>query len=336
MVTEKTLSRVSVVGAGAWGTVLANLIARTGRDVTLIARDEKTAATIEADRENARRLPGTKLADGVLVTARNNATVDAYVYAAPAQHAREHFDRLSSLVTMGASTPVVIASKGIEVTTGRFLWEVLEEVWPTARPFVLSGPTFAHDIAAGLPAAATLAGKTSELLDPVRDVFSAPAFRLYPSTDLMGVSLGGAAKNVLAIAAGVASGAGLGESARAAIIARGFAEVRRLGVALGVADETLQGLSGLGDLILTATSPASRNTALGMRIGKGASVKDALAQGTAISEGVKTATAILLRAQKNNVEMPVCSSVVDLLSEKRPLTQIVEELLRRPPSDEAG
>jgi glycerol-3-phosphate dehydrogenase (NAD(P)+) len=238
---------------------------------------------------------------------------------------------LGALKSVGpAAAALVLCSKGIERATGKMLTEVLSEVWPEASPAVLSGPSFARDVAEGLPTAVTLAAADAALGARWMATFSAPHFRPYLSDDLIGAELGGAVKNVLAIAAGAVQGRGLGDSARAALIARGFAEFTRLGVAMGAKAETMAGLSGLGDLILTATSPQSRNMSLGIELGKGRSLDAVLGEPTAVTEGVATAPAVVAMAKRAGVDMPICAAVADLVSGARGLDEIIAALLARP------
>ncbi|MBI1391343.1 MAG: NAD(P)H-dependent glycerol-3-phosphate dehydrogenase [Alphaproteobacteria bacterium] len=327
--------RIGILGAGAWGTALANVVGATGRTAVLAPRTPETAEALAAARTNAARLPGVALHENVVIVASYEALseVDAIVYAAPTQVARGKFE---ALARTRSAAPVVIASKGIEIATGLTLPEVLAAVWPAATPAMLSGPTFAHDVAAGRPAAATLACAEANVGEALRGAFASSHFRLYPSSDVLGVALGGAAKNVLAIAAGVVIGAQLGESARAALLARGFAEIQRLGMAIGADAATLYGLSGLGDLILTATSPASRNMSLGIEIGSGGAPSAILASRSTVSEGALTAGAILERADACGVDMPICRSVADLIAGVLPLDEIVANLMTRPAPVEAG
>ncbi len=323
-------STIAVIGAGAWGTALANAAAAAGVGTRLLARTDAAKEALRRDRENKARLPGAPLHEGVAVLGPDDdlTGIEAILFVAPAQTARERFERLARQLP---PLPVAIASKGVERATGRFLPEALCEAWPGAVPAMLSGPTFAKDVAAGLPTAATLACKDADIRHRWRASLASPHFRLYPSKDVLGAALGGAIKNVIAIAAGAVAGAGLGDSARAATIARGYAEARRLGAAIGVEAETLGGLSGLGDLILTATSMTSRNMSLGYEIGGGASAADALAARSTVSEGALTARAILGRANECGVDLPICAAVADLIEGTRSLDEIISELLMRPP-----
>ena len=269
-----SLQRIAVLGAGAWGTALANVTARAGRAVTLWARDPKVAATLAKTREGP-RLPGIKLDANVEVSAdlARIGEPDAVLIVVPAQALREVAGKLDALLPSG--TPVVACAKGIERGSHRFMTEVIAESVQTALPAILSGPSFAADVARGLPTAVTLAAKDRALAERLAQALGSATFRPYHSTDVRGVEIGGAAKNVLAIAAGIVAGRGLGASAAAALTTRGFAELVRVGRAFGARPETLTGLSGLGDLILTCSSPQSRNFSFGIALGKGESPRDA-------------------------------------------------------------
>jgi glycerol-3-phosphate dehydrogenase (NAD(P)+) len=320
----------AVIGGGAWGTALASLIATNGVETLVWALEPETAASINRHSENRPYLPGVRLPEALKATADLAATGgrEAYLFVAPSQHARAMFARLKEVAPAGAL--LALCSKGIERGTGKMLTEVLGEVWPSATPAVLSGPSFARDVAQGLPTAVTLAAADPSIGARWAATVGAPHFRPYLSDDLVGAELGGAVKNVLAIAAGAVEGRGLGDSARAAVIARGFAEFTRLGVAMGAKADTMAGLSGLGDLILTATSRQSRNMSLGIELGQGRSLDAVLGERTAVTEGVATAPAVVAMAARKGVEMPICSAVADLVSGARGLDEIIGALLARP------
>ncbi|MFC2951431.1 NAD(P)H-dependent glycerol-3-phosphate dehydrogenase [Marinicaulis aureus] len=322
---------VGVIGGGAWGTALASLCAANGVETTLWAREDAVIRAINERHENTEFLPGVPLPAGLKAaqTLGMAATSEAILFVVPAQYARPVFADLRD-ATHGAATPVALCSKGIEQSTGMMMTEVLGAVWPEAQPAVLSGPSFARDVAMGLPTAVTLAAADPGLGARWMATIGAPHFRPYLSDDLTGAELGGAVKNVLAIAAGVVQGRGLGESARAALIARGFAEFQRLGVALGAKKETMAGLSGLGDLILTASSPQSRNMSLGIELGKGRTLSDILGERKTVSEGVATAGAIHALAEKAGVEAPVCEAVAALVSGAKSVDEIIAALMARP------
>lgn len=326
------MARLTVLGAGAWGTALALQAARAGQTVTLWARDPARAAAIATARENARYLPGVTLPAELAVTADAAAALrgaEAAILAIPAQHLRAFLAALPV-----APPPLVVAAKGVEQGTLLLPLEVIEAVRPGAPAAVLSGPNFAREVAAGLPAAAVLAGRDATLREHLAGLLATPGFRLYGSDDPIGVQVGGAAKNVIAIAAGAVIGAGLGENARAALVTRGVAELSRLAVALGGRAETAAGLSGLGDLLLTATGPTSRNTSLGMALGRGRTLAEILAERAGVTEGVATAPAIVARAARHGVELPICEAVADLLSGHLTVPEAMSRLLARPRRDE--
>ena len=325
----------AIIGGGAWGTALATLVAANGVDTLIWALEPGTAAAINDRQENSAFLPGVRLPEAVRATSQLSATGgrDAYLFVAPAQHARDLLGSLREFAPKAAA--LALCSKGIERGSGKLLTDVLAEVWPDARPAVLSGPSFARDVAVGLPTAVTLAARDAGLGARWMATVGAPHFRPYLSDDLVGAELGGAVKNVLAIAAGAVEGRGLGDSARAALIARGFAEFQRLGVALGAKPETMAGLSGLGDLILTATSRQSRNMSLGVELGRGRNIDEILAERRAVTEGVATAPAVVAMARRAGVDMPICTAVADLVSGARGLDEIIAALLARPLKAEA-
>jgi glycerol-3-phosphate dehydrogenase (NAD(P)+) len=318
-----SLDRVAVLGAGAWGSALANVAARAGRRVTLWARDSKAAATIDKSRENP-RLPGMKLADGVAVTGdiAQTARTEAVLIAVPAQELRQVALMLDSVLPSG--TPVIACAKGIERGSHRFMTEVIAECAQTALPAILSGPSFAADVARGLPTAVTLAASDLGLAERLTQALGSDSFRPYHSTDVRGVEIGGAAKNVLAIAAGIVQGRKLGASATAALVTRGFAELARFGRALGARTETLTGLSGLGDVILSCASPQSRNFSLGLALGEGRPADGKLA------EGAFTARALVELANERNVEMPIATAVAAVLDGTLSVDAAIGSLLTRP------
>ncbi|HBK93226.1 MAG TPA: hypothetical protein DDZ68_16310 [Parvularcula sp.] len=323
-------SSAAVIGGGAWGTALASLMAAKGVDTLIWALEPATAAAINTRRVNEAFLPGVTLPEALRGTADIGAAAgrEAYLFVAPSQHARAVLAQVKAVAP--AAAPLLLCSKGIERESGLMLTEVLKAVWPTAQAGVLSGPSFARDVAEGMPTAVTLAVENQALGRRWLATVSAPHFRPYLSDDLIGAELGGAVKNVLAIAAGAVIGRGLGDSARAALIARGFAEVSRLAMARGGRAETLVGLSGLGDLILTATSPQSRNYSLGLELGRGRPLEEVLGGRTSVTEGVATAPAVVAMAKAAGVEMPICAAVADLVSGQRGLDEIIAALLARP------
>ncbi|OIP86489.1 MAG: glycerol-3-phosphate dehydrogenase [Rhodobacterales bacterium CG2_30_65_12] len=316
------MSGVSIIGAGAFGTALAISLARDGRDVTLWARDPGDMAE---RRENARRLPGFRFPDAVTVTADLAVAAKAPIIllALPLQQTAAFLETHAALF---AAQALVCCAKGIDIATGRGPAEIIRTACPGATPAVLSGPSFAVDIAAGLPTALTLAADEPE---PLQYALSTANIRLYRSTDMIGVELGGALKNVVAIASGIAIGAGLGESARAALMTRGYAEMTRFAQAHGAQAETLAGLSGFGDLTLTCTSEKSRNFAFGLALGRG----EAGADGVTI-EGKATAIAVSNVAKNAGVDMPIANLVVALVSGAVTVKDAVEILLSRPLKEE--
>jgi len=318
-----TFQRIAVVGAGAWGTALANCAARAGRDVTLWARDAAMVAQLTATRENP-RLPGIRLDERIAATGAivDVAQADAVLLAVPAQDSRTAATALAPHVRPGA--PIIACAKGIERGTHRFMTEIIAEALPGALPAILSGPSFASDVARGLPTAVTLACVDEGAAAALARALGSPAFRPYHTTDVRGVEIGGAAKNVLAIAAGIVQGRKLGASATAALTTRGFAELARFGRALGARGETLTGLSGLGDLILTCSSAQSRNFSLGIALGEGRTGEGKLA------EGAFTARALVELATEKSVEMPIATAVAAVMDDKLSVDQAIEGLLTRP------
>lgn len=325
------MKTVAVIGAGAWGTALALLLCRNGLKVSLWARTASQAQEISAHRENRPYLRGVALPGEMTVTAdprKALAEAEFLVAAIPAQAWRMAGPLFAPLIA--DAMPIVLCMKGIERDTLLLPHEVTAAMFPDARPVLLSGPSFAADVAEGLPAAVTLAAADEQTGASMAGAFSGPAFRPYLSGDLTGVALGGAAKNVLAIACGIVSGAGLGESARAALAARGFAEIMRLAAALGARRETLMGLSGLGDLMLTCASPQSRNMAFGLALGEGADPEVLLAETGPVVEGAHTAEALIALAQRHGVEMPLAEAVRDVVSKAITVPQAISLLMARP------
>jgi len=323
---SKAYETIGVLGAGAWGTALALAAALAGRKVTLWAREPEVAGAIRSHRENTRYLPGIRLPDTIAATNERTAIAgcDVILDVVPAQHFHE------SLAGLPRAKPIVICAKGIEQASGRLLTEVLRETLPDAICAVLSGPSFAADVARGLPTAVTIAAERMEIALRLQATLGHAGFRPYASDDPAGVALGGAAKNVYAIASGMVDGMGLGESARAALIARSFAELSRLGQALGARSETLMGLSGLGDLVLTATSPSSRNFRFGRALGQGHTLAELDAPGHPLAEGVATAPALVKRARAEGVELPIAEAVAAVLAGRLPLDAALLRLMSRP------
>lgn len=319
-----------VLGAGSWGTALAQLLATNGHLVTLWMRDADQARAINRTRENKKYLPDAALHQNIQATADlpDFASADLCLSVIPAQHTRAQLTSFAPYMSDGL--PIVLCSKGIEISTLDFMNEVLAESVPQAARFVLSGPSFAKDVVAGLPTAVTLAGDDLDAAKALAPLIQGLTFRPYVTDDMIGAEIGGAVKNVLAIACGMLLGMGLGQSAHAALIARGFAEMNRLGTALGAQAETLSGLCGLGDLVLTCSSPQSRNMSCGFKLGQGESLSDILASRHSVTEGVATAPALVRLAERHDVDMPISITVNAVLSGKMTPVQAVTALLSRP------
>lgn len=321
---------IGILGGGAWGTALGALIGRQPLAVTLWSRNKEVCTSIRQYRENRVYLPGVGLPENLAVTHAldDMAACTHLISVLPAQHSRGWFEKLGTLLP--GPRPVAIASKGIERNTLMLMHEVLADVWPAAIPALISGPSFAEDVARGQPTAVTIAARDEACGQRWQGITGARHFRPYVSTDLTGVALGGSVKNVLAIAAGIVDGLGLGKSAHAALIARGYAEFHRLGLAMGARPSTMRGLSGLGDLILTAGSDRSRNMSLGMRLGKGESLATILGARQSVSEGVASAEAVCQLANRHQVEMPVCAGVAEIVAGRQSVESAIDALMSRP------
>jgi glycerol-3-phosphate dehydrogenase (NAD(P)+) len=322
------VSRLAILGAGAFGTALAIALARGGARVSLIARDPEAAARIEAARENARRLPGAALPDGVSVTADGSAAdgAGAILLAVPMQRLTEAL--AAARAHLGAS-PLVAACKGMDLATLKGATALLAEARPEGPHAILTGPSFAADIARGLPTALTLACADEAAGRELQHLLATPTLRLYRTTDTVGAELGGAVKNVIAIAAGATIGAGLGDSARAALMTRGYAEMVRLAPALGARAETLAGLSGFGDLVLTCTSGQSRNFGYGLALGRGESFPEDVTV-----EGAATSRAVARLAVERGIDMPITNTVAALSEGRLTLKGAMDTLLARPLKEE--
>jgi glycerol-3-phosphate dehydrogenase (NAD(P)+) len=321
-----SFNHIAVIGAGAWGTALALTCARAGRQVTLWEHDAANAAQLAEKRESL-FLPSVKLDDSIALAGdlAAAARADAILLVVPAQAVRSAATALAPL--LAAKTPVIVCAKGIERGTNTFVTDIVAECAPNAVPAILSGPSFAADVARGLPTAVTLAARDGKLAAALAQAIGSASFRPYHATDMRGVEIGGATKNVLAIAAGVVAGRKLGASATAALVTRGFAELVRFGKAYGAKPETMMGLSGLGDLILTCTSPQSRNFTFGVHLGRGeapSAIKGGLAEGTF------TAAALLDMARARKVDMPIASAVAALLDGTMRVGEAIDSLLARP------
>ena len=321
--TVANYQNISILGGGAWGTALAQTCARAGRNVTLWEFDAGNAAHL-AEKRESRFLPGVRLDDAITVARdlAEAARADAMLLVVPAQAVRSVVTLLAPLI--GDGTPLIVCAKGIEHGTRKFMTEIVAECAPQAVAAILSGPSFAADVARGLPTAVTVAASDAGVAEALAKAMNTPTFRPYHSTDTRGVELGGATKNVLAIACGIVDGRALGASALAALTTRGFAELVRFGKAYGAQIETMMGLSGLGDLILTCSTPQSRNFSFGVALAKGEPPAGKLA------EGAYTAPVLLEMARARNVDMPIAAAIAAVLTEKMSVDEAIESLLTRP------
>jgi len=319
--------KIGVIGAGAWGTALAQVAAAGGEEVLLWAREPEVVDSVNAAHENAVFLKDVPLGPTIRATGElgDLAGCDAFLVVTPAQHLRSVLAGFDA-----AGKPLILCAKGIEDATGLLMHEVAHAVQPNSPIAVLSGPTFAHEVAAGLPTAVTLAVEDQTLGERLVARIARPFFRPYLSDDVAGAEVGGAVKNVLAIACGVVEGRRLGLNARAALISRGFAEMTRFGLAKGARAETLAGLAGLGDLVLTCTSTSSRNFSLGKGIGEGARPADLLADRKTVAEGAFTAPVLNRAAAALGVDMPIAAAVCALLAEEASVDEVVGRILSRP------
>jgi glycerol-3-phosphate dehydrogenase (NAD(P)+) len=323
--------RLGILGGGAWGTALAQVAASGGEETLLWALEPQVVESINASHENATFLAGVPLHPAIRATGdlADLDSCDAWLVVTPAQHMRAVLARAAD-----CDKPLILCAKGIEEASGRLLHQVAKEVCPSAQVAVLSGPTFAHEVARGMPTAVTLATEDPTLAERLRKRIALPAFRIYVSDDVAGAEIGGAVKNVLAIACGVVEGKGLGQNARAALIGRGFAEMTRFGLAYGAKRETLTGLSGLGDLVLTCSSTSSRNYSLGKGIGEGVAAAALLADRKTVAEGAFTAPVLARLAREKNVDMPIVDAVDALIAGRANVGQVLDALLTRPPRAE--
>ena len=325
------MKNISVLGAGAWGTALAHIAAANGKKVVLWAREPELIGEIETKRRNTLFLPDVDLNENITPTndqARAVSKAEAVLMVIPAQYLRASCQALRPVWPAGL--PAVICAKGIEQKTGALLSEILAEELPQAEIAVLSGPTFAEEAAQNKPTALTLACGNEALGKELVATLGTPTFRPYYSSDVIGVQIGGAVKNVMAIAAGIVAGKKLGDNARAALITRGLAEISRLAAALGGQTYTLMGLSGLGDLVLTANSTQSRNFTVGLELGKGRGLSDILSEKRTVAEGVFTAAAVLERAARAGVEMPISEGLSRIMNENVPVDDVIQSLFARP------
>lgn len=326
---------ISIIGAGAWGTALAVAVRRAGNEALLWAYETALVDTINGDHENTLYLPGTALDPAIRATGdlSEAGSADALLLAAPAQHLRRTIGPLAGQIS--PATSLVVCAKGIEQQTGALMSEAVAALFPDNPVMILSGPTFAAEVAAGLPTAVTLAGEDIAAAQALADRLSSDRFRPYSGDDVIGAQIGGAIKNVLAIACGIAEGRGFGDNARAALITRGLAELTRLCVAKGGRAETMMGLSGLGDLVLTCTSVQSRNYSLGVALGEGRALADILGERNSVAEGVYTASAATALAASLGIEMPIAAAVDAVLNQGAEINTVIEALLARPLRPEA-
>jgi glycerol-3-phosphate dehydrogenase (NAD(P)+) len=333
---SKNYKTIGVIGAGAWGTALANSFARDGLPVTLWALEQVVVDSINVRHINELYLPEVTLDKNIHAT--NDLAVafqrDAVVLVVPTQHIAKTLEKVAGAIS--AQTPILIASKGIEISTGRLISQIVNGVLPNNPIGVLSGPSFAIEVARDLPAALTLAmsPQHQEIAYALSEVLSNPHLRLYVADDMVGVQLGGAVKNVIAIACGIAFGKEMGDNARAALLTRGLAEMVRLGQKMGADPETFLGLSGLGDLTLTCNAMQSRNFSLGAAIGQGARAAEILAQRSSVAEGYYTAEAVVKLARQLDVDMPICEAVYETLHKEKAIDHVIKGLLGRPVSHE--
>ncbi len=325
-----TIRSIGVVGGGAWGTALAQTAATAGFDTLVWAHEAETVADINSRHANPTFLAGVALPPALKATAELAAvaTRDLVLMVPPAQHLGAIARQMAQHVAPG--TPIVICAKGIEQSSGRMLGSVLAEAVPNATLAVLSGPSFAIEVARGLPAALTVASANETVGRAIAEALGSRQLRLYWSSDVVGVQLGGAIKNVLAIAAGIVDGRQLGANAHAALVTRGFAEMRRFAEALGARPETMTGLAGLGDLLLTCGSPQSRNMSLGRALGEGRTAAEVLGTRKAVTEGVYTADAVVKIARERGIEVPISTAVHDMVCGRTSIDEAIAALMQRP------
>lgn len=328
----REIKTVGVIGSGAWGTALAQTFARNGLPVTLWSRNKDVIADINQNRTNTEYLKEISLHDNIVATDELKKTVhqDVIIVVVPTQHVATILEQAAPFIS--SKTPILIASKGIEISTGRLLSHIASGILPENPVGIITGPNFAIEVAKDLPAALTLAMQEThdDLAYQLCDVLSTPHFRIYASNDITGSQIGGAVKNVIAIACGIAHGKKMGDNARAAILTRGLAEMVRLGEAMGADPQTFLGLSGVGDLTLTCNAMQSRNFSLGVAIGEGKRAADIIAERSSVAEGYYTADAIVKLAQKLAIDMPICAAVYETLHKEKAIDYVIKGLLERP------
>lgn len=324
------MTTIGIIGAGAWGTALAQSFARHGHDVTIWARDPGLADTINTRHINPVYLPDCPLHHNLAATANlaDACSADIVVPVVPAQFMRDTLQQAAAYVVPG--TPIVICAKGIEIASGKMMAQVASEIIPSSLTAVLSGPNFAHEVAHGLPAAATLACEDAKKIIPIRDALASKSLRLYVTDDVTGTQVGGAVKNVIAIVCGIVAGRHMGENARAAVVTRGLHEMAKMAESMGGRRETLMGLSGIGDLILTCSSMQSRNFSLGFALGQGQSLQDILKARHGITEGVPTTEALARLAAARGIDMPLVTALQSCLTGAADIDAAIHALLARP------
>lgn len=324
------MKKIGIVGAGAWGTALAQCLAEAGRDVVIWAREPEVVESINESHENTAFLPEIPLNKNIRATnsISKTADCDTILLVTPAQYVRDTLHSLKGDIAEGK--PVVICAKGIEMETGFLMSQVAEEEVPKATIAILSGPTFASEIARGLPSAVTISARDKDVAQEIRETLNSRNLRPYITDDLLGAQIGGAVKNVIAIACGIIHGLQLGESARSALITRGLAEMARLASAMGAKKETLMGMCGVGDLVLTCSSVQSRNFSLGVLLGEGKNLKEIMLERKSVTEGVHTAEALMTMAKHYAVDMPISAAVHRVLNQDAALESVMDEMLDRP------
>lgn len=330
------MQKIAIIGGGAWGSALANTLANAGKDIIVWAREPEVVISINERHENEMYLPGIKLHSGIKATdsLTQAAECDALLLCTPAQHVRSTLQSLKADIADGK--PCIICAKGVEIETGYLMSEVMDEVVPGATYAILTGPTFASEIAKGLPSAVTIACRDKDVGAELVEALNNKILRTYSTEDVLGAQIGGAVKNVIAIACGVIHAKGLGESARAAVVTRGLAEMSRLASAMGAKKETLMGMCGVGDMILTCSSMQSRNFSLGAALGEGKTIQDILGQRTSVTEGVYTAKALEVMARNHAVDMPISAAVHACVNEGESVDIVIEKLMERPAKKEAA
>ncbi|HPF46057.1 MAG: NAD(P)-dependent glycerol-3-phosphate dehydrogenase [Alphaproteobacteria bacterium] len=321
---------IGVVGAGAWGTALAQLSTKAGCSVTLWARENDVVTSINQDHENKTFLKGIKLSDKLKATSKLSdiAGHDYIFMVVPAQFLRPVLSDLKHHIQESAT--IVLCAKGIEQSSGKLMSEVVSEIAPKSPLVVLSGPTFAREVAEGLPSAVTIASKYQRVTKRLSDAIGQPTFRPYGSRDVVGAEIGGALKNVFAIACGITTGRKMGDNARAALITRSLSEMVKFGERYGAERSTMMGLCGLGDLILTCSSPQSRNMSLGIAIGEGKSIDDFLSGRNTVAEGYHTSSVLARICREEKLDLPIVMAVNDILHEGRDVDTVITDLLNRP------